>query len=78
MAQRFSPPQRAALRLARRGALVRCRHGYRGGSAPRFVAVSTVASLVVRGWLVVSKQSSAGDPVEVSYVGAQMEIPFDG
>lgn len=73
----MSPSQKRALALARRGDLVRCRHGYKikGGDGER-VSASTIWSLLVRGWLVVAAADPDGTPSMVQAVGAQIEMPF--
>lgn len=73
----FSAQQKRALRLARRGDLVRCRRGYkvRGGNGER-VATATVWALIARGWLVVATTDADGTPVVVQMVGSQIEMPF--
>lgn len=76
MKTKFSRMQRTAIRFARRGALVRCPHGYKVESKPVRIAAATVNSLVARGWLVVSKATPAGDPIEVNFVGQQIDLPL--
>lgn len=66
------------MRLARRGTLVRCRHGYKSVARQGRVAAGTVKSLLARGWFVVSKATPAGEPIEVDFVGKQTELPFAG
>ncbi|TAN06827.1 MAG: hypothetical protein EPN36_03605 [Rhodanobacteraceae bacterium] len=64
------------MRLARRGTLVRCRHGYKSVARQGRVAAGTVKSLLARGWFVVSKSTPTGEPIEVDFVGKQTEIHF--
>lgn len=64
------------MRLARRGTLVRCCHGYKSAVKRSRVTATTVNSLLARGWFVVSKATPAGDPVEVDFVGKQTELEF--
>lgn len=76
MRPKFSPAQRAAMRLARRGTLVRCARGYKSAVKHRRVAAGTVNSLLARGWFVVSKTTPGGAPIEVDSVGKQTELPL--
>lgn len=71
----FSHAQRHAIRLAKRGPLIRCKRGYESNKHAA-VAAATVNSLIARGWLVVSRATGTGDPLEVIHTGTQIEFPF--
>lgn len=73
---RLTKAQRTAIRLARRGPLVRCTHGYQSATKRGPVAAATVNSLIARGRFAVARATPAGEPIEVCYSGTQIELPF--
>lgn len=76
MKGRLTKAQRKAIRLAQRGPLVRCRHGFHGVTKYGEVSTATVKSLLARGRLAVATATTSGDPIEVCHVGTQAEFDF--